>query len=88
MAFFSRRISLAYWELAPVKTAMLALGILLGVYFGKYWKPLLPLVWVVFLLTEGFSSLIAVRATRKDRPPSAGDLTSRQGVADPPLGQL
>ncbi len=73
MAFFSRRISLAYWELAPVKTAMVALGILLGVYFGKYWKPLLPLVWVVFLLSESFSSLIAVRAVRKQQPPGEGN---------------
>jgi hypothetical protein len=51
MGFLTRRISWANWQFAPLKTAMLTLGIVVGAAFADSWKPYL---WPV-----GLDSLVA-----------------------------
>jgi len=38
------------WQFSVLKSTMLALGILLGVYFTNFWLSIWWLVWVVFIV--------------------------------------
>jgi len=65
MNFLTRKIPWATWQFGLLKVAMLCLGILLGVYFTEFWKPRLPLIWVVAVVTTIWVSVIWLQAMRQ-----------------------
>jgi len=65
MNFLFRKIPWANWQFGVLKIAMLCVGILLGVYFTEFWKPLLPGIWVMAVVASVWATIIWVRAMRQ-----------------------
>jgi hypothetical protein len=78
MNFLTRKIPWATWQFGVLKIAMLSLGILFGVYFTEFWRPLLALIWIVGVVTTIWVSVIWLRAMRQ----------SVQMAGGPPLDQF
>jgi len=62
MNLLTRKIPWATWQFGVLKIAMLCLGVLLGVYFAEVWRPFLPVVWIVAVVTTIWVSVIWLRA--------------------------
>ena len=65
MNFLTRKIPWANWQFGVLKITVLCLGILLGVYFTEFWRPILPLVWIVGVVTAIWVTMIWLRAMRQ-----------------------
>lgn len=50
MNIWSKGYSWKGWQFSVLKSTMLAMGILLGVYFTNFWLSIWWLVWVVFII--------------------------------------
>ncbi len=57
-AYMAKKMSWATWQFSVLKVAMISFGILIGSYFADFWKPLLPVVWVVFIITVVWVSVM------------------------------
>jgi Flp pilus assembly protein TadB len=51
MGYMNRKLTWEYWKFGILKMCLLSFGILLGTYFVDFWKGILWLVWVVFIIT-------------------------------------
>jgi hypothetical protein len=65
MNFLMRRISWANWQFAPLKMALLCLGIVIGTAFADTWKPYLWPVGIISLVTTAWVTILWVRAKRR-----------------------
>jgi hypothetical protein len=65
MNFLTRTVPWANWQFGALKVAMLALGILIGVYFANVLKPYLWLVGLIFLASTTWVTAMWVRAMQK-----------------------
>ena len=45
-------------QFSVVKISAAAFGLLIGYYFADFWKPLVWLVWVVFIIASIWASLM------------------------------
>ncbi|MBI2550498.1 hypothetical protein HYV83_04965 [Candidatus Woesearchaeota archaeon] len=61
----TRKVRWATWQFSVFKLSMISFGIILGSYFVDFWKPLLPAVWVVFIITVILSTMMWLSAVRK-----------------------
>ncbi|GEM_PF-1974278 len=50
MNLWAKEYSWKGWQFSLLKSTMLAMGILLGVYFTNFWASIFWLVWVVFIV--------------------------------------
>ena len=46
-----RSHTFSWWEIGMLKTCLVSLGIILGVYFNEWLTPLLALWWILFIAT-------------------------------------
>jgi hypothetical protein len=69
MNFLSRQIPWTNWHFGLLKIAMLCVGILLGVYFNDFWKPLLPGIWVVVVVTSVWVTVVWFQAMKQTSQP-------------------
>ena len=65
MSICTRKYSWNGWQFGVLKLAMIAFGILLGAYFAGFWKKILWLVWVVFILLAVWSLVIWCDSMKK-----------------------
>lgn len=65
MGFITKRINFANWELSLLKLSALGLGIILGSYFADFWKPILWFVWIIFILTGIWITIIWIKEMKK-----------------------
>jgi len=65
MNFLTLQIPWANWQFGVLKFAMLCVGILLGDYFTEFWKPLLPGIWVMAVVTSVWVTVIWLRAMKQ-----------------------
>jgi hypothetical protein len=65
VSFLSRTVVWANWQFGVLKLAVLALGIMIGVYFADFLKPYLWLCRLVFFFTGTWVTIIWVRAMQK-----------------------
>ena len=61
----TKKVHWATWQFSVLKLSMISFGIILGSYFAGFWKPLLPAVWVVFIITVILSTMMWLSAVRK-----------------------
>lgn len=47
-----KTITLTWWQAKIFKSAAVAFGILLGTYFYDFFGSLLPVIWVVFVVSS------------------------------------
>jgi len=69
MNLLNRKIPWANWQFGVLKIAVLCLGILLGVYFTEFWRPLLPVIWIVGVVTAIWVTVIWLRAMKQASAP-------------------
>lgn len=62
MSILTKKVSWQNWQFGVFKLSMVALGILLGVYFTAFWRNLLWLVWIVFVITIVWVSIMWLKA--------------------------
>jgi hypothetical protein len=62
MNFLTRKVPWANWQFGVLKIAVLCVGILLGVYFTEFWRPILPMIWIVGVVTAIWVTVIWLRA--------------------------
>jgi len=65
MSFLTRKVVWANWQFGVLKLAMLALGIIIGVYFTDFLKPYVWLFGLVFLALAIWVTIMWVKAMRK-----------------------
>lgn len=53
------------WQFSILKLAMVALGILLGVYFTNFWLSIWWLVWVVAVVFTVWAMAMGLKALKK-----------------------
>ena len=64
-AYLTKKVQWGTWQFSVFKLSMISFGIILGSYFAGFWKPLLPAVWVVFIITVILSTMMWLSAVRK-----------------------
>jgi len=64
MNFPTRKVSWVNWQFGLLKIAMISFGILLGVYFRDFWRPILTLVWIAGAVSMIWVSVIWLLAMR------------------------
>jgi hypothetical protein len=47
---FFKKFALTWWQAGLFKSSAIAFGIILGITFQELLTPLLPLMWIVFLV--------------------------------------
>ncbi len=57
-AYLTRKVSWSAWQLGVLKLSMVSFGIILGSYFADFWKPLMLLLWAVFIATAVWASVM------------------------------
>ncbi len=65
MNFFTRTVPWANWQFGVLKLAMLALGVMIGVYLSDFLNPYLWLVGIIFLGTTIWVTIMWVGAMKK-----------------------
>jgi hypothetical protein len=65
MNFLTRATPWATWQIGVLKLSMIALGIILGVTFSEFWRPLLWPLGLVFAVTAIWSLAIWLTAVRR-----------------------
>ena len=63
--FLAKKVEWATWQLKIVKLAAGSLGIILGTYFAGFWKPWLPILWIVFAVTSIWAGWMWLGKMRK-----------------------
>ena len=53
------------WQFSVLKTAMTAIGILLGVFFANFWLSIWWLVWVVAVVFSVWSLTFLIKSMKK-----------------------
>jgi hypothetical protein len=64
MNILTQRLPWANWQFGLLKASMAAMGILLGASFPEFWRSILWLVWVVFVVTVVWVSALWLRAMK------------------------
>lgn len=64
-AHLTKKVQWATWQFSVLKLSMISFGIILGSYFAGFWKPLLLPLWVVFVVTAVWVSMMWLSAVRK-----------------------
>ena len=62
--YITKKVSSPTWQFSVLKLSMISFGILIGSYFAGFWKPLLPVVWVVFIVTAVWASIMWLQQMR------------------------
>ena len=57
-AYLTRKVSWVTWQFSVLKLSMISFGIILGSYFAGFWKPLMLPLWVVFVVTAVWVSVM------------------------------
>lgn len=65
MNFLTKQVSWANWQFSLLKISVMALGIILGATFAEFWRPLLWLVGLVFVVTAIWVTILWLRAMIK-----------------------
>ncbi len=63
--YLTKKVQWGPWQLGVLKLSMVSFGIILGSYFAGFWKPMLLVVWVVFIITAILSTVMWLGAVRK-----------------------
>lgn len=61
----TKKVQWATWQFSVLKLSMISFGIILGSYFADFWKPIMWLVWAIFLVTVVWGSVMWLSAVRK-----------------------
>lgn len=61
----TKKVSWAAWQFSVLKLSMISFGIILGSYFAGFWKPFMWLLWVVFVATAVWVSVMWFSALGK-----------------------
>ena len=69
MNFLTLQIPWANWQFGVLKIAILCVGILFGVYFTEFWKPLLPGIWGAAVVSTIWVTVIWLRAMKRASHP-------------------
>lgn len=65
MCFWTKLIPWANWQISLLKISVMAFGIILGATYAEFWRPLLWLVGLVFVVTAIWVTILWLRAMRK-----------------------
>lgn len=65
ISYLTKKVQWTTWQFSVLKLSMISFGIILGSYFVDFWQPLLPAVWVVFIITVILSTMMWLSAVRK-----------------------
>ncbi len=67
MKFLKRKTTWTNGEIGIIKSAMICLGIVLGLYFYNYLNDLISLFFILFIVTGIFSTLLYVGKRQKNK---------------------
>lgn len=62
-----RKVTMKQWQLAMLKIGMITVGILLGLYFAEFWRPLERALWILFAVVALWAGYTLVSAARRAR---------------------
>jgi hypothetical protein len=65
MGYMNRKLTWEYWKFGILKTCVMSFGILLGTYFADFWKGILWLVWIIFIISYVLAVLYFFRDRNK-----------------------
>ena len=60
-AYLTRKVSWATWQFSVLKLSAVSFGIILGLYFAGFWKPLMLPLWAVFIASSVLASVMWFR---------------------------